>query len=880
MVNNQKGRLRVYFLLSCTDICVAVHRAYYIPFPKNQYFVGRRDELERLRKKLIVDQDCQKISIVGLGGTGKTQVALQFAHMVKETHPEFSIFWLPALSMASFEQACVDIARALHIPLAAGEEGAARELVKQHLSTRQAGRWLLVLDNADDTSILFGKGQSKGIIDYLPESEGCVTVYTTRTQEVAVSLTHSDVLELGAMSQPDAADFLEKSLIEKELLDDGATTRKLLDELAYLPLAIRQAAAYLNMNKMPITKYLRLLRSTEQEAVGLINKEFLDDTRYRGSANAVATTWVVSFNQLKTRDAAAADLLAFMSCIEWKAIPRAILPKVRPKHRMEEALGTLRGYSFLIQRENGDWQGREHGRRRTGKSGREEWFDMHRLVHLATRIWINHYDNAAERREGAVQHVTKVFPSHKYKNRALWRAFLPHALRLLESEQEYGVEESSKLCLRVGQCLQVDGRIPEAVRWLQESCRQRERLSADNSDRLLSQYVLAGAYEDNGQVKEAVELLESIVAIEVEVLAEDHPSRLASQRALAGAYQANGQVKEAVKLLESVVAIEAEVLAEDHPSRLASQHALAGAYKDNGQVKEAVELLESVVTIEAEVLAEDHPDRLASQHALAGAYEANGQVKEAVDLLENVVAIRSEVLAEDHPSRLASQHALARAYQANGQVKEAVELLESVVAIEAEVLVEDHPSRLASQHALAGAYKDNGQVKEAVELLESIVTIEAEVLAEDHPDRLASQHALAIVYKANGQVKEAVKLLESVVAIEAEVLAEDHPDRLASQHALAKAYKANRQVKEAVELLESVVAIEAKVLAEDHPDRLASQRALARAYKANGQPERAIELMEYVASAKARVFRADHPSRLSSMKVLRKMYARKTESSS
>ena len=58
------------------------------------------------------------------------------------------------------------------------------------------------------------------------------------------------------------------------------------------------------------------------------------------------------------------------------------------------------------------------------------------------------------------------------------------------------------------------------------------------------------------------------------MLKEDHPDRLASQHALAGAYQADGQIKEAVKLLEQVVAIREKVLKEDHPSRLASQRTL------------------------------------------------------------------------------------------------------------------------------------------------------------------------------------------------------------------------------------------------------------------------------------------------------------------
>ncbi|KAF7502469.1 hypothetical protein GJ744_005684 [Endocarpon pusillum] len=107
-------------------------------------------------------------------------------------------------------------------------------------------------------------------------------------------------------------------------------------------------------------------------------------------------------------------------------------------------------------------------------------------------------------------------------------------------------------------------------------------------------------------------------------------------------YQANGQVKEAVSLLEQMIKIEEQTLAEDHPDRLASQHELARAYKANGQVKEAVSLLEQVVKIREQTLAEDHPDRLASQHELARAYKANGQVKEAVSLLEQVVNPRAD----------------------------------------------------------------------------------------------------------------------------------------------------------------------------------------------------------------------------------------------
>jgi tetratricopeptide (TPR) repeat protein len=75
-------------------------------------------------------------------------------------------------------------------------------------------------------------------------------------------------------------------------------------------------------------------------------------------------------------------------------------------------------------------------------------------------------------------------------------------------------------------------------------------------------------------------------------LAHDHPYLLASQHELARAYQTNGQVEQAVTLLQHVVKVRGDVLAEDHPDRLASQHELAGAYRANGQIEQADELLE------------------------------------------------------------------------------------------------------------------------------------------------------------------------------------------------------------------------------------------------------------------------------------------------
>lgn len=170
------------------------------------------------------------------------------------------------------------------------------------------------------------------------------------------------------------------------------------------------------------------------------------------------------------------------------------------------AIGTLCGYFFVLRRRD------------------EEEYDVHRLVHLATRLWVKQHGNVKGVTERSISNVADIFPSDNHANRAVCRAHLPHAARLLEDKQGRVFEKRAKLCLLMGRCLQVDGRIGEAVRWLEESNDQRQSLDDTNAHRLASQHELAKAYLTNGQIKEAVKLLEGVRAIQAGVLAEDHHS--------------------------------------------------------------------------------------------------------------------------------------------------------------------------------------------------------------------------------------------------------------------------------------------------------------------------------------------------------------------
>ncbi|ETS80274.1 hypothetical protein PFICI_07803 [Pestalotiopsis fici W106-1] len=651
---------------------------YYLPLQENEYFVRRAKLLDAVHKKLF--KECRReVALVGLGGAGKTQIALQFAHDVMQSRWDRSIFWISALSNESFDQSCSAIINMLRIQN--GKEDP-KDLLRSYFGSNETEKCLVIVDNADDGEILYGKNDSGGLYEYLSGLQHVQILFTTRSDELARKNVQREVIHVTDMEAGEATTLLKKLAVPGILLQDERQVMKLLDKLTYLPLAISQAAAYLRRNDISIARYLELLHGGEGSMVDLMSREFNDSTLHEKSQRAIATTWLVSFDQIRKTDVFAAEILAFLSCIEPKAIPESLLEGFRNHTKLEtiEALGTLSAYSFVKRRADG------------------KFLDMHSLVHLAVRIWLKESQQTKTTTQVAFEQINKEFPSDEWENRMIWRKYMPHALKILQDKSTYDTRTRHDLNYWVGRCLDSEGRYSDAITRLEEAFHwSKQHLREDDSVRLNTQHTLASACLADGQIKKAIRLLKNVVRIE-SILAEDDSNRLGSQHALASAYLKNGQIKDAIGLLEHVVRIQS-TLAEDHPNRLSTQHQLASAYLDNRQMEDAIGLLEHVVRVRS-TWAEDHPYRLSTQHQLAFAYLDNGQIKDAINLLEHVVRIKS-TLAEDHPSRLVSRYELGWAYLRNGNASRAAELLEPVVAIRNRILADDDPRRLRSVELLA-----------------------------------------------------------------------------------------------------------------------------------------------------------------------------------
>jgi hypothetical protein len=239
-----------------------------IPYLKNRQFVGRSAELEILERYLNKALGSlwlcapQRFAIFGPGGIGKTQLVLSLAYWVAEQQPTVSVFWLPATSAEDFECAAGKIAQQLGIRTATNQSEDAKELLRHYLSTSTTRRWLLIVDNADDTDILEPSTCSHGLLRCLPESPLGVTIFTTRSSSFAQRLAGSDLLRLKRPSKDEAAKLLTTALVDSDLLSDPTAVTKLVADLGHMPLAILQAAEYINGEEISIPEYSRLFRST------------------------------------------------------------------------------------------------------------------------------------------------------------------------------------------------------------------------------------------------------------------------------------------------------------------------------------------------------------------------------------------------------------------------------------------------------------------------------------------------------------------------------------------------------------------------------------------------------------------------------------------
>ncbi|KAE8383299.1 purine and uridine phosphorylase [Aspergillus bertholletiae] len=471
-------------------------RHWMVSLPRNPKFVGRQGEITKLEELFAMQDGPRRVAIAGLGGIGKTQVAIELAYRIRDQDQKCSVFWLPCTSHAIIEQAFLNIAETLGLHDVKPAE--VKEQVKTYLSSERAGKWLLVFDNADDTEMwLAANDAAPALEDMLPQSEQGRILFTTRNRKLAMKLAPFNIVSIPDMDKDIAIQILRKALADKGLLKDNVTAASLLEQLAYLPLAITQASAYIVENGINISDYIALLGEQEQDAVDLLSEDFRDPGRYKEIQNPVITTWLISFKQIQCQNQSAADYLSFMACINPRNIPRSLLPLQITKKQCLDALGILNAYSF------------------TNNEGTD--INMHRLVYIATRNWLRKSGLWSHWVERVATQMQGVFPGADHTNRMLWREYLPHALALVH-EDEFIKRQDNYIILvqKIADCLHSDGRYTEAET-------RKTVLGAGHPDTLSSMANLAYTWESQGKLQDALTLMKNCSELRSKILGPNHP---------------------------------------------------------------------------------------------------------------------------------------------------------------------------------------------------------------------------------------------------------------------------------------------------------------------------------------------------------------------
>ncbi|KAF4417377.1 Kinesin light chain [Colletotrichum fructicola] len=683
------------------DLSIARKPHFVVPFPSDPDFVNRSDIWTWIQEQYAGPGS--RFALMGMGGFGKSQMAIQFAHQLHATSSETSIFWVNANTKATFEESYRSIADVLALPGRHDTDVNILALVCKWLQREDVSPWLMIIDNADDVKMLFSKDGIETYPSYLPKRTKSKILVTSRSQDAAERLTGNVkmVYTVPTMEEKQALQLLQRKLGRDV---NEAVASRFICTLECIPLAINQAAAYIHKRSPRVTveSYLEEFHNSEQRKGTLLRSDRGDIQRYEGVSNSVVVTWQVTFEQIKREQPRAADLLSLMSYFQAQNIPEYMLHNYSSgnigseenddehaetsSNDFEDDLDVLRSYSLVTV---------------TAMPG---FLEMHSLAQFCTKVWISEYGLPDQWKTLFLQLASQHFPSGVFETWQQCQTLVPHIQSLLDKKplEERDQLEWSKLLTNVSWYLVMLGNYSRAEILVQDAVRIRtERLGQEHPSTLTSKANLASTYRNQGRWKEAEELGVRVMEMRKRVLGEEHPDTMTSMNDLALIYEKQGQWEQAERLHVRVMEKWKSVLGEEHPWTLTSMANLASTYWNQGRWKEAEELGWRVMEMRKRVLGEEHPDALTSMANLASTFWSQGRWKEAEELEVRVMETRKRVLGEEHPDTLMSMYNLADTWKSQNHWKDAIQLLQDCVRLRGNVLGMDHPHTISSASALS-----------------------------------------------------------------------------------------------------------------------------------------------------------------------------------
>jgi tetratricopeptide (TPR) repeat protein len=630
----------------------------------NPRFTGRDELLRDVRSRLRAGEKTVVQALQGMGGVGKTQVAIEYAHRFARTYD--LAWWVASEQPALIGDQFAALADELDCVGADGGTKRIQAAVLREL--RQRDGWLLVFDNAEDP---------EDLREWLPSGNGHVLI-TSRTPgwgDIATSV------EIDVLARAESVAILRERVPGL----GEAEADQLAERLGDLPLAMAQAAGFMAESGTTAARYLTLLETRTREAMG--------EGRPRSYLMSLAAATSLSADQLAGEDPAAAELANLCAFLAPEPIPQEMLTSAAAE--LPAALASLAadplawgrtltqlGHVALARIDQGQLQ-------------------MHRLTQAILRDTLTP-DQAAETRDRTEAILAASDPGDP-ANPATWPRWAPLMPHLLAADLAgTGNPELRSTACNACWYLLARGDAHSChdlasllyQRWL-------GRLGADDPDTLMMASYLAWALEDLGDYRAARDLGEDTLVRRRRVLGEGHPSTLVTASNLVATLAKLGDLEAARNLAEDTLERSRRALGEDDSRTLLTATNLAAVLQDLGQAQAALELGEDVLGRRRRVLGEDYPNTLVSAGTVAASLRAVGALQAAQHLGEDTLSRMRRVLGDDHPITLAMARDLVVTLRALGEKRDAQNLAEDTLRRMRLVLGEDHPDALAAARTLA-----------------------------------------------------------------------------------------------------------------------------------------------------------------------------------
>ncbi len=807
---------------------------------RNKNFTGRADIFAQLRRgesskvTAVLPGDPVPHALQGLGGIGKTAVAIEYAYRFRSEYD--LVWWIPADEPALVRSSLAALAVRLvpETSVSTRIDSAAAVVLDALRRGDPYRRWLLIFDNAD---------QPEDLIDLIPIGPGDILITSRNHRWQGTGIV--DTVQIDVFDRAESTEFLTKRVPQGRI--SQAEAALIAEKLGDLPLALEQAGALHAETGMSVDEYVRLL---DEHTV-----EMLEQGTPTGYPRSMTAAWMLSVATLQQKMPEARELLRCCAFFGPDPIPRDVFRS--SAQAADSRIGDLLANPIRLAGAI-----RELGRFALVKI-EDRGISVHRLVQALLRDELKANEQRIYRRE-AHSILAASMPRRPHDS-SLWPRYeqLVAHVGSPAMDMEHCREPAHRaFALDVVRYLYLSGGLASCrslaerfiAAWTQDS-------GPDDPAVLDARRHLGNVLRELGQYSQAYDTIQATLKRTEEVLGPEDPLTLALRNSFGADLRASGEFVKAREFDEETLAVHRKVFGPDDPQTLRVMNNLAIDYGLNSDYVTARKLHQDVYLRQSEaVTGVSSPEILSSWNGLARTVRLCGNFVEARDLGEDVRDYGREKLGPQHYWTLRANNDLSIALRriADGQ-QEALELAREVFDAYTLLLGERHPDTMRTAISLANVLRMVGDTDQALAVTGRILALYPDVYGRDHPYTYACAGNLALLRRVMGDPGGARQLNEAALEGLYERLGPDHHYSLTIATNLASDLSALGESSGARALGEDTLARLRERLGENHPLTLGCAANLVADLRTEGAVDAADRLAADTMSRYADTLGADHP---------------------